>query len=261
MTFHLFQVLPIINLMANSNSHFAKLRDFITLQLPAGFPVKIEIPLFHVLKARVTFNNVNGSEACPVGIVPLQDANNDSSTDMSSSQGAASASSGAKKTRCMIDKSLFDIHRNYRDLSTDVPMYRADTSALGRDEEDDLLQLAIQQSLMETNGSDPGALMATQTFPWLESHENDEELERVLRESLSLSLNPQDSSPGSDTTTRLPPVGQQMALHDGFRGGSDEEQLRLAMMLSVQENEDRDRRAREEDEELQRVLAMSMTEQ
>lgn len=35
------QVLPIIDLMATSNAHFAKLRDFITLQLPSGFPVKI----------------------------------------------------------------------------------------------------------------------------------------------------------------------------------------------------------------------------
>lgn len=35
------QVLPIIDLMAISNAHFAKLRDFITLQLPAGFPIKI----------------------------------------------------------------------------------------------------------------------------------------------------------------------------------------------------------------------------
>jgi hypothetical protein len=34
-------VIPIIDLMAASNAHFRKLRDFITLQLPAGFPVKI----------------------------------------------------------------------------------------------------------------------------------------------------------------------------------------------------------------------------
>lgn len=32
---------PIIDLMAISNAHFAKLRDFITLRLPPGFPVKI----------------------------------------------------------------------------------------------------------------------------------------------------------------------------------------------------------------------------
>ena len=35
------QVVPIIDLMAVSNAHFSKLKDFITLQLPAGFPVKI----------------------------------------------------------------------------------------------------------------------------------------------------------------------------------------------------------------------------
>lgn len=35
------QVTPIIDLMAISNAHFAKLRDFITLRLPPGFPVKI----------------------------------------------------------------------------------------------------------------------------------------------------------------------------------------------------------------------------
>lgn len=35
------QVVPIIDLMAASNAHFRKLKDFITLQLPAGFPVKI----------------------------------------------------------------------------------------------------------------------------------------------------------------------------------------------------------------------------
>lgn len=35
------QVVPIIDLMAASNAHFKKLKDFITLQLPSGFPIKI----------------------------------------------------------------------------------------------------------------------------------------------------------------------------------------------------------------------------
>lgn len=35
------QIMPIVDLMAISSSHFAKLRDFIQMQLPAGFPVKI----------------------------------------------------------------------------------------------------------------------------------------------------------------------------------------------------------------------------
>eukprot|EP00730_Choanoeca_flexa_P001125 TRINITY_DN10487_c0_g2_i2.p1 TRINITY_DN10487_c0_g2~~TRINITY_DN10487_c0_g2_i2.p1 ORF type:complete len:607 (+),score=179.69 TRINITY_DN10487_c0_g2_i2:173-1993(+) len=51
------QVLPIIDLLAPTNRHIAKLRDFISLQLPAGFPVKIEVPVYHVLTARVSFEN------------------------------------------------------------------------------------------------------------------------------------------------------------------------------------------------------------
>lgn len=35
------QILPIVDLMAISSSHFAKLKDFIQMQLPSGFPVKI----------------------------------------------------------------------------------------------------------------------------------------------------------------------------------------------------------------------------
>ncbi|NWV43142.1 AN13A protein, partial [Grantiella picta] len=53
------QVTPIIDLMARTSAHFARLKDFITLEFPPGFPVKIEIPLFHVLNARITFENVN----------------------------------------------------------------------------------------------------------------------------------------------------------------------------------------------------------
>lgn len=35
------QIMPIVDLMAISSTHFAKLRDFIQMQLPAGFPTKI----------------------------------------------------------------------------------------------------------------------------------------------------------------------------------------------------------------------------
>ncbi|TRY83909.1 hypothetical protein DNTS_014655 [Danionella cerebrum] len=65
------QVTPIIDLMAISNAHFAKLRDFITLRLPPGFPVKIEIPLFHVLNARVTFSNLCGCDEAVSSVTVL----------------------------------------------------------------------------------------------------------------------------------------------------------------------------------------------
>ncbi|KAK0131011.1 Ankyrin repeat domain-containing protein 13B [Merluccius polli] len=62
------QVAPIIDLMAISNALFAKLRDFITLRLPPGFPVKIEIPIYHILNARITFSNLNGCEEGGTGV-------------------------------------------------------------------------------------------------------------------------------------------------------------------------------------------------
>ena len=37
----LMQVMPIVDLLAISNTHFQKLKDFIHMQLPSGFPVKI----------------------------------------------------------------------------------------------------------------------------------------------------------------------------------------------------------------------------
>ena len=35
------QVMPIVDLMSIQSTHFAKLKEFIQMQLPAGFPVKI----------------------------------------------------------------------------------------------------------------------------------------------------------------------------------------------------------------------------
>ena len=42
----------------NFVKNLQKLKDFIHMQLPSGFPVKIEIPLFHVINARITFSNI-----------------------------------------------------------------------------------------------------------------------------------------------------------------------------------------------------------
>ncbi|EMP37787.1 Ankyrin repeat domain-containing protein 13B [Chelonia mydas] len=82
------QVGPIIDLMAISNALFAKLRDFITLRLPPGFPVKI-----------------------------------------------------ASCRACEMDLSLFEAPPGYSVLGSQRDAMR--------EEDDDLLQFAIQQSLLE----------------------------------------------------------------------------------------------------------------
>uniref|UniRef100_A0A8C8G423 Ankyrin repeat domain-containing protein n=1 Tax=Oncorhynchus tshawytscha TaxID=74940 RepID=A0A8C8G423_ONCTS len=113
------QVAPIIDLMAISNALFAKLRDFITLRLPPGFPVKIEIPIYHILNARITFGNLNG---CEEGSVT----------------GPASCRGGE------IPPCVFEPPQGYTVLGGN----QRDNNMRG-DEEEDLLQFAIQQSLLE----------------------------------------------------------------------------------------------------------------
>lgn len=64
------QIIPIVELMAVNSPHFARLHKFIRLQLPAGFPVKIEIPLFHIVSARIAFQNINspGKYVTPIDL-------------------------------------------------------------------------------------------------------------------------------------------------------------------------------------------------
>uniref|UniRef100_A0A3P8UBJ1 Ankyrin repeat domain 13A n=1 Tax=Amphiprion percula TaxID=161767 RepID=A0A3P8UBJ1_AMPPE len=64
------QVTPIIDLMARTSSHFARLRDFVTLKFPPGFPVKIALPLFQVCPAvfevPVSYHHRGGSRHTPM---------------------------------------------------------------------------------------------------------------------------------------------------------------------------------------------------
>lgn len=221
------QILPVINLMANSNSHFAKLRDFITLQLPAGFPVKIEIPLFHVLNARITFTNINGGEKCPEGVVLLEEDN-----IFRPKVEGAGEEAAQPKTCCIIDKSIFEVHNNYRDLGTDVSMYRTDSVSY-RDEEDELLQLAIQQSLAESSSTGGGS-------------NTEDDLQRAIRESLiEQGITPPPLEEPTTTSTETL---------------SEEEQLMLALRLSSEESQNATQQDQSEEEELQRVLALSLND-
>lgn len=119
------QVLPILDLMSTMASpHVSKLKDFITMQLPSGFPVRIEIPLFHVLNACVTFGNVFGLDAAVKYVEHLREED-------------------SQRLSCVIDDSCFEIPSHYTNKSND---YRRQ---LPFEDEDDLLQYALQQSLLE----------------------------------------------------------------------------------------------------------------
>ncbi|KAI5639135.1 hypothetical protein NE865_08335 [Phthorimaea operculella] len=153
------QIMPILDLMAAiSSPHFAKLKDFIQMQLPAGFPVKIEIPLFHVLNARITFGNIFATETpVPhVECIPEGDRLACIIDDACFLIGRGFGNIFATETpvphvecipegdrlACIIDDACFLIGRGYRDAA-------APDERLSADEEEGLLQYAIQQSLME----------------------------------------------------------------------------------------------------------------
>ncbi|MEQ2205362.1 hypothetical protein XENOCAPTIV_022142, partial [Xenoophorus captivus] len=212
------QVTPIIDLMAISNAHFAKLRDFITLRLPPGFPVKIEIPLFHVLNARVTFSQ------CPSDF------------------------------HCEVDPSVFEPPPDYTTLGPG-------RSEPLRDEDDNLLQFAIQQSLLDAGTESDQvtiweALTNSRPGPQSPLYEEDSQLERAIQESLSISLASREGEDTADPSlpssvspldsASNPPLSYSAATDPRLSGHfgvatSFDEQLRLAMELSCREQEETDR--------------------
>ena len=44
-------------IIAPQFKHFQKLRDFVEIRLPPGFPVKVDIPVLPTVSARVTFHD------------------------------------------------------------------------------------------------------------------------------------------------------------------------------------------------------------
>uniref|UniRef100_F6T1A5 Ankyrin repeat domain 13B n=1 Tax=Xenopus tropicalis TaxID=8364 RepID=F6T1A5_XENTR len=227
------QVAPIIDLMAISNALFAKLRDFITLRLPPGFPVKIEIPIFHILNARITFGNLNGCDE-PVSSL-RQSPSSEAPSPSSDSCSVSSTSSITSGKGCEMDQSLFEAPRGY----SMVGSYRETM----REEEDDLLQFAIQQSLLEA-GSE-----YDQVTIWEALTNSKPGTHPVSGEGRKGELqNP-------PAHTRSPPHTDPSNAFSTYQ-----EQLRLAMELSAKEQEESEKLKQQEDEELERILQLSLTE-
>ncbi|XP_072386366.1 ankyrin repeat domain-containing protein 13D [Diabrotica undecimpunctata] len=215
------QILPIVDLMAISSSHFAKLKDFIQMQLPSGFPVKIEIPLFHILNARITFGNIFAMDSEVPHVSQLQEEG---------------------RLTCVLDESLFKCPSGYAHIGLDG------RRQFSMEEEDDLLQFAIQQSLVEAGTEREEvdiweALKAQKPSrpetPNYVGGEEERQLQRAIQASLELYQ--QNASPNTLSTSNASPEAD-----------SD---FHLALMLSQQEEEKK--RQREEKERLdeQKLLA------
>uniref|UniRef100_UPI00398E9B96 ankyrin repeat domain-containing protein 13A n=1 Tax=Pristiophorus japonicus TaxID=55135 RepID=UPI00398E9B96 len=221
------QVIPIIDLMARSSTHFAKLRDFITLQLPPGFPVKIEIPLFYVLNARITFGNVN---TCSTLKAPMPQAQQGSQSNL-----AMPASNGDSMFE--VDPSVFAIPENYH-----IRGGSRRNMALGADgdENDHLIQIALQQSLLDSRPDGDEGAWEMPPIRTSQSEQNlDQDSERATNESIIA------GSHGSHSTDRY---------------SSYSTQLQVAMELSAKELKEQEEREREEEATLKRILELSLQE-
>ena len=51
------EILAILEAAALQSKLAAKLKEFLEIKMPRGFPIQLELPLFHVLKGTVTFQN------------------------------------------------------------------------------------------------------------------------------------------------------------------------------------------------------------
>lgn len=242
------QVLPIIELLAANISHFARLRDFVQLHLPAGFPVKIEIPLFHVLNACVTFCNVNGTEGRVDGVhmQPAvsdddQEIRNDEDWPVEPTEGLLrnrrGVSTGSKEEtvvtgvqscecdstmECVVDMDMFDIPPG---LSAGGRVTQA-----AFDDDDELLQFAIQQSLLESDQA-----YDVQFSEQVILNEEDE-LQRAIQQSMTTGY------------SAIPVVPK-------------DDNLSLALQLSLLMSEEEERLRKQEEEELEKVLKLSMAQQ
>ncbi|PWA19566.1 hypothetical protein CCH79_00006994 [Gambusia affinis] len=215
------QVTPIIDLMARTSSHFARLRDFVTLKFPPGFPVKIEIPLFHVLNARITFGNVN----------KCRTEEEAAATPTSSEENEEVATATSPFQVC---PSVFEVPPNYhrRGGSRHTPMSNND---------DELLQFAIHQSLLDSQRGS-GEVSWDDANGELSHAMTGSHSDRSIPEGLQVEIG--DS---------VSPVSSPSA-------SSHDSDLHLAMELSARAQEEEERMRKEEDEELERILQLSLTE-
>ncbi|KAA0702076.1 Ankyrin repeat domain-containing protein 13B [Triplophysa tibetana] len=260
-----------------------------------------EIPIYHILNARITFGNLNG---CEEGGLPRVDGEGDGQKESprtetpSPGSDSSSVSSSSSTNSCRggeIPACVFEAPRGYS-------MLGGNQRQNIREEEDDLLQYAIQQSLIEAGSEfDQVTIWEALTNSKPGTHNLSSDPSRLERSAVSipLLLSPVDTSHPQQTATPITLTGDiditltgdidtglnvntvQCEAHryslrtpqhkpssaESPRGTptnkpprSYNEQLRLAMELSAREQEEAELRKRREEEELQRIIQLSLME-
>ncbi|XP_076855233.1 ankyrin repeat domain-containing protein 13A [Brachyhypopomus gauderio] len=232
------QVTPIIDLMARTSTHFARLRDFITLRFPPGFPVKIEIPLFHVLNARITFGNVNQCSTDEPSDGSKSSTPSTCATPSPATEDADEGREASGPATFRVCPSVFAIPAHYR--LRGASRHPASRQHAGSHDEE-LLQYAIHQSLLESSS-------CNSQDTWGDSN-------GILGRDMEHSF-----SDGTMSEGILVDFSDATPTSSGSASSPDSD-LRLAIELSNRAQEEDERRRREEEAELERILQLSLQEQ
>ncbi|VDL60624.1 unnamed protein product [Hymenolepis diminuta] len=243
------QVLPIVELMAEYNPFFHKLEEFLTKKIPHGFPMRVEIPLYHILNACVTFGNLYGGDAPAYGVICDRTAasspSNTSGESLVGHSGHGAAHHKVEPASCVVEDCVFDVGRGYHLVDIHScngnPEEEASPGHFGTiDEEEQLVQMAVQRSLVEYGGAD---------------HLTQRQYSLAKRGVV-------EARPGEYVDPEE--AMMQEAIAESFQqesGLSDLEQQYLkALEISREELAQEEERQKKEEEELERVLKLSLVE-
>nr|CAD7261178.1 unnamed protein product [Timema shepardi] len=200
---------------------------------------KVEIPLFHVLNARITFGNIFGLDEEIPGVTRVGED---------------------ERMSCVLEDACFVPPPSYTKLGAEV------RRQFSIEEEDELLQFAIQQSLIEA-GSERDevdiweALRAQRpsrpTTPNIHTEE-ERQLQRAIQASLALYQ--QNFSDVCTSPVRSSPDGREEEAETPNSPLVDDDDLQMALVLSQREREEEEKQRKQEEEMLQQILQLSLTE-
>ena len=124
------QLIPVFDILCTFNDlpWFDNLRKMLGF-IPGGFPVRIDVPLFYVLTARVTFENINAE----------------------SGEGVTKKNTTDTETDIEIDSKIYDIPSGYEVTYSNMGS-NLDRRRQQRQQNDQELEVALNNSLLESIG-------------------------------------------------------------------------------------------------------------
>ncbi|EDQ89040.1 uncharacterized protein MONBRDRAFT_25849 [Monosiga brevicollis MX1] len=203
------QLLPILDLLAPTNRHVAKLRDFVHLNLPAGFPVKLEVPLYGVLTARTTFENYRALDADVLAGVSTDDLFGVPTGYRQLLAGQAEF--GSEDERMLAMALQASMHQGYG--ADEFEGYFEVNGSLGD-------EAALQEAILASMGRSSETIQGQPMQPVTE--------EELIAQAIALSL--QESGSNSNSA---PPSNPGPAQPADLSSLSEEEQIRLAIERSL----------------------------